>query len=1116
MEPDRQTAPSVVCVVVVHDPGEWFDETLEALASQDYPNLRHLFVVDAAADAATVEEVSERVRARLPGAFVRASGVSGSFGGSANEVLRLVEGDNGFFLLCHDDVAPAPDAVRLLVTELYRSNAGVVGPKLVEWDEPRRLQHVGMLVDRFGEVDPVIDPGELDQEQHDAVRDVFVLPSAFVLVRADLFRKLGGFDPAITFHGDDLDLCWRAHLTGARVVVAPDARVRHRERLEDRRPDLDHRRLRSRHRMRALAVLTGPQRLLGRSLQLVVLTLLELVVGLFTGRFSDALASLRAMVGLIPKTPALIARRRVVAPDRVVPEREILGLQLRGSARLASYIRGRETTTYIGAGSTVRRWREASYAPLLAWFLFLAALAIGTRSFIDSGVPHVGEFLPFPESPRELLAAYWSSWDPRGFGATSPVPSGIATLAAFSVVAGFRMELLMTMSVVGLVVFGAAGAWRLAGVFPSNRARVAAMVVYVATPLVPGLLATGRWSGLVWYAALPWAVHFLRRAAGLGTADPELADTDLVDGIADPGVRQRIRDLALGAIVLGLATAFVPVVVVLWLVVGVVLAAATLLVGGALRTAGWFLLGTLVTAVAAVIVNLPWVTTWSWAALTGPQLAGARGSSLVELAALSIDGRSFAVLGVALYLPLVVSLAITNAWRLTWAARGAGLVVVFGGFAVLVAHDVWSVSSPDPAMLMVPVALGLAVAAAAVVGGFGEDVRRRGFGWRQPVAILANLAIVVGIVPAAVSIGDGGWNAPRTSLGVTVGAQLPPAAAGGDYRVLYVGDPRVLPVPGVEHRPGIAFAVTGGADLDFTDRWAVADGPAHEVVADGLDRIADGSTLRAGRLLAPLGVRFVVVPEVDGVGSTVGDPLDVPPGLLESLGRQLDLGETFGAPNIRVFENRSWIPVGALLSGSTAAASRVDDVADLVRADTSDAAPTLIGLDASEPARAGVEPGVLHLAVPEGERWTLTRDGVAVPARPSFGVATAFDLDTGGDIEVGYERDPARTTVVVLQVVAWLLLFGAATRVRVPFSRRRAGDVSDDTLIDLDDEIDVDEVEWMAPGASASRLAAGITGRPVTWSPAVGQSVAGEVLPVRPSGEDPPRPDDAPEWGSRP
>ena len=51
-----------------------------------------------------------------------------------------------------------------------------------------------MAIDRFGVPHSGIEPGELDQEQHDAVRDVFFVSSTVMLVRADLFAELGGFD----------------------------------------------------------------------------------------------------------------------------------------------------------------------------------------------------------------------------------------------------------------------------------------------------------------------------------------------------------------------------------------------------------------------------------------------------------------------------------------------------------------------------------------------------------------------------------------------------------------------------------------------------------------------------------------------------------------------------------------------------------------------------------------------------------------------------------------------------------------------------------------------------------------------------------------------------------
>jgi GT2 family glycosyltransferase len=216
-------APPVVAVVVTHDPGPHLEETLASFGRQDYPALTVL-VVDAGSDA----DPTGRVGAALPGAFVRRVAWRPGFGGAANEALAAVEGA-AFFLVCHDDVALDPSAVRIMVEEAYRSNAAIVGPKLVRADDPDVLLEVGRAIDRLGGSHTGIEPDELDQEQHDAVRDVFYISSAAMLVRVDLFHELEGFDPE-TFPGsEDLDLCWRARLAGARVLVAPDARVRHHE-----------------------------------------------------------------------------------------------------------------------------------------------------------------------------------------------------------------------------------------------------------------------------------------------------------------------------------------------------------------------------------------------------------------------------------------------------------------------------------------------------------------------------------------------------------------------------------------------------------------------------------------------------------------------------------------------------------------------------------------------------------------------------------------------------------------------------------------------------------------------------------------------------------------------
>ena len=181
--------PAVEAVIVAHDPGEWFIETLRSLRDQDYSALS-VTVVDVPGDragaGAAASTVIERVAAVLPDATVMTLAGNPGFAPAANAAARMIvmgapvaggtktarpSGIAGhpagssppgdlwgadaatFLLICHDDVALAPDAVARLVDEAVRRGAAVVGPKLVDWDNPGLLQAVGLSADRMGSRD---------------------------------------------------------------------------------------------------------------------------------------------------------------------------------------------------------------------------------------------------------------------------------------------------------------------------------------------------------------------------------------------------------------------------------------------------------------------------------------------------------------------------------------------------------------------------------------------------------------------------------------------------------------------------------------------------------------------------------------------------------------------------------------------------------------------------------------------------------------------------------------------------------------------------------------------------------------------------------------------------
>ena len=328
-------------VIVSHDPGLWFDEMMESIAAQDHRSVE-VTVVDTGSEA----DPTARVRRFLPEASVRCLGYNPGFGPAVNQVLLDAGPNPDFFVFCHDDVVLAPSALRVMASEAARSNAGVVGPKYVDWDDPSRILQVGLAVDKTGVPIPMVEAGELDQEQHDAVQEMFAVPSGCLLVRGDLFRAIGGFDPEITFCYEDVDLCWRARTVGARVMVVPTAVVRHRQRLTERISDTQVSRLMRRHRVRTLLSVYGAWHSVRVIPQAMLLSALELLVALITGHLSQA-RQIGASWGYNLARPGSIRQRRqAVNRARHVGDSHIRVVQTRGFAPWASLL----TSWRNGAG----------------------------------------------------------------------------------------------------------------------------------------------------------------------------------------------------------------------------------------------------------------------------------------------------------------------------------------------------------------------------------------------------------------------------------------------------------------------------------------------------------------------------------------------------------------------------------------------------------------------------------------------------------------------------------------------------------------------------------------------------------------------------------------------
>lgn len=1024
MDP-QPSAPPLVAVVVADEPGEWFEEALQAVGSQDYPNQSVLVI-----DGAGRDDPGPRVAAVLPDAFLRRPerrGRPAGFAAAANDVLDTVQGA-AFLVFCHDDVAPEPDALRIMVEESLRSNAGIVAPKLIDWDREDRLLSVGLSVDKTGACAPLVDRGELDQEQHDSVRDVFAASSACLLVRADLFAELGGFDPAMADYGADVDLCWRAQVAGARVVVAPEARVRHREAAKEQ-PGADpmRARLEPRNHLRAMLKSYTWLHLLRVVPQAMLATVVETLAALVSRRGHEAREVVGAWFWNLRHLGELRPLRAVVRRNRAVPDSEVRRLQARGSSRLTLYLQRR-----LHAEERARQLVEAGHelvesvgrgparAATLLLCLLTLGLLIGSRNLLTGRLPAVGQFAPFPQ-PSTLFTHFFDGWRTTGMGSTSASPPAFGLLGLLGVLFLGHMGALAKVLVLGAFPVAALGAWRLARPLDSTMARIASVIAVLAVPLPYNALARGRWTGLLAYAAMPWFLLLLARMC-----DIEPFGT----GSGDHGKSRRAggapawRPYLLLGVPLAAVSAFVPGMGLAVLVAALGLVLGSLIVGG-VGLASRALRGAIGGVVVAFVLLLPWsaglAVPGGWSTVAGVGRLPSRAPGLGALLRFQVGPIGAGLFGWALLAVAAMPLLVGRSWRFAWAVRFWTVALLGVGLAWAGARGWLPLRLQDPDLLLAPAAAALAGAVAMGAAAAQVDLRGYRFSWRQAAPLAGGLALVAAVLPILGASTGGMWHLTSAEVAQSVG-WMPALAEEGAFRVLWVGDPATLPLDGwaLDGEEGVAYATSRNGPPDVTDLWPGPPSAATESMGGAVRVAREGGTARLGRLLAPMGVRYIVVPKQLSTDDGEPEQLDVPAALTRALGSQLDLRLLPSDPALDVYENVSWGSSRTLLTDAAAGAVGSDKGSGV------DLAGGQAVLQGSGPVRfRGLlpEPGTVLLSESPSGRWELTVGGQTADRVDAFGVANALTADQAGSARLRYRTPLYRWPLALVPFLLW----GAAT-----------------------------------------------------------------------------------------
>jgi GT2 family glycosyltransferase/SAM-dependent methyltransferase len=154
-----------------------------------------------------------------------------------NSIVATHGKDFDFYLFLNNDVeAMQPGWLDAMIDVGSRGDVGAVGTTLLYPD--KRIQHAGVIVGLFGAAEhafkfaPYLEGGLPTQRSNlsaVATRDWSAVTAACMLVRADVFKQVGGFDEDLAVGFGDTDLSLRIRQSGYKVLNIGSMTLQHAE-----------------------------------------------------------------------------------------------------------------------------------------------------------------------------------------------------------------------------------------------------------------------------------------------------------------------------------------------------------------------------------------------------------------------------------------------------------------------------------------------------------------------------------------------------------------------------------------------------------------------------------------------------------------------------------------------------------------------------------------------------------------------------------------------------------------------------------------------------------------------------------------------------------------------
>ena len=245
----RETEVDLSVIIVNYNVKYFLEQALFSLrkASQ---GLKVEYIV---IDNASSDNSAEYIESNFPWVNLIANRENVGFARANNQGLNIARGK--YLLVINPDTVVGEDTLKTLINYMdSHPEIGAVGPKLIDKEGRFELGSRRGFPTPFTAFSKITGLASLFPQSRlfakynltyldpDTACEIDSLSGCFMLVRKEIFEKIGGFDEGFFLYGEDLDWCYRIKKAGWKIYYLPQVEVIHYKGESTLRSNIDARR----------------------------------------------------------------------------------------------------------------------------------------------------------------------------------------------------------------------------------------------------------------------------------------------------------------------------------------------------------------------------------------------------------------------------------------------------------------------------------------------------------------------------------------------------------------------------------------------------------------------------------------------------------------------------------------------------------------------------------------------------------------------------------------------------------------------------------------------------------------------------------------------------------